>query len=511
MKLNNEKNILLCSKALYAEQLKAYANLCKLYEALSKNASRTATASQIQERYSEALSLAAKGDLSFTERENNYIFSESFKGAKFNQSEIKIFKDYAKYSKILKKFKQASEIISSAVSYDNDGSPSVSEKGVNEYKAYMHESSVTRAFDKRFTEHSPTYIGHQYYLASRNSINAIQSIDSSHLQGMTISKKLSPSQFGATISGTTTINKLIEETTKDARHVDTRQERLEYSQAPNAVAEVGYRFFAKNQKRIAISLAAILATGAAAGFVSTVQTSHEYNKLSIDTLAENGYNNDLSQETLSKITDLENAIKQAQEQGQIPSSEQLLDIGYSLDDLFDDILEEKLSPSFLEAHPEAKDISIDHYYNYEDGENPYKSVTISYKDAEDKEQSENITRFGSEGLFSRNDLEKLFDEEYSIDNSYDEISNLFYGKNYIDNSKDAKGVLKDYSNKLKFMKHFAALHLHYKDGLVFGIGSSSIRSEVPEKGHNDNTYGLQKADSSIQEDNKELDSGELEI
>jgi len=278
------------------------------------------------------------------------------------------------------------------------------------------------------------------------------------------------------------MEKLMETTKQNARQIDTTAERLEYSKHPNIIQETGYRFFAKNPKGLALSLAAIVAIGAAAGITSQIKTAHDYNSLNIDTLSENGYKSDLSNETVDSIQNIEQTLKELQEQSTIPTENQLRDVGSTLDDLFDDIIQEKLTPSFLEVHPEAKDVNVEHYYNYQDPDAPYRAVIITYTDAEGNKQEERVTNFSTASLFSSHDMENVFEHEYDIDGSYGDIKSIFSSPgNYIENGKDVKDILKGYSKSLDFMKHLSAVELNYKDGNLFGIISSSIKSDFPEK------------------------------
>ncbi len=486
MKLNNNKNVILCTKALYAEQLKCYAALCECYEALANSLGRNATAEDVQKRYAPYLSLAAKGDLSFLDKENNYVFSEEYLGARFQNSEAKIFKEYAKQTRRLYQFKEGAAILSQAIS--SEGSPY--KEDIDAYTEYMKKASpATRKFDKQISEHSPTYIGHSYYVTTRKAISDIRSIDSSHLDGIPVSMEMAPHQFGANISGYTTIDKLMEETRQEARYMDTKEERTEYAQKVNPIAEHGYRFFAKNQKGLALSLAAIMALGLTTGVANGIRTAHDYNSLSIDTLSEKGYETDLSAQTIQSIKNIETLVNEAQNQGTIPTETQLRDLGTTIDDLFDDILEEKITPSFLESHPDAKNVTVDHYYNYTDPDDPYKAIIISYTDKDGKQQEERVTHFSSVGAFTPNDVANVFEHEYATDSSYSEISNIFSGSgNYIDTGKDVQDVLKGYSNSIDFMKHLAALDLNYKDGALLGIIPSSIKADFPEKVENQRDF-----------------------
>lgn len=479
MKLNDKKSVILCTKALYAEQLKCYASLCECYKQLANNLGRNATAEDVQKKYAPYLSMASKGDLSFLNKENNYIFSEAYLGARFQNKESKIFREYAKQTQRLYEFKDAASIVSHLL--DEDGTPSKEKLDV--YKKYMKQTSPsTRKFDKEISEHSPTYIGHQYYLTTRQAISDIRHIDPSHLDGIPVSMEMAPHQFGANISGVTTMDKIIETTRQDARNIDTKEERSQYAKGINPIAEQGYRFWAKNQKGVTLSLAAIMSIGLATGVISQVKQTHDYNNLSIETLEENGYKSDLSTDSIRSIEDLERLIQEAQSQSTIPTKDQLMDIGTTIDDLFDEILEEKLTPSFLESHPDATDVEIDHYYNFHDQSEPYKAIIISYTDIDGKKQEERITSFSSVGLTTPNDVSNLFEHEYNTDLSYSEINNIFSrSSNYVDNGKDVQDILKDYSKSVEFMKHFAALKLNYKDGALMGIISPSVKADFPEK------------------------------
>lgn len=99
MKLDNEKNILMYQKALYAEQLHYYSKLCELYLKLA-NLHKLLSAEKIEQLYSKPLALAANG------------YSDFYSVGDFSSKEIEIFKEYAFYSKKFNEFKEASKILS---------------------------------------------------------------------------------------------------------------------------------------------------------------------------------------------------------------------------------------------------------------------------------------------------------------------------------------------------------------------------------------------------------------
>ena len=105
MKLNNEKNIMLCQKALYSKQLQYYSKLCKLYSELAKLKGPDVTPDEVQDTYSEALALAAKGNLDFLKPENNLVYSNNYttqkKKLRFLRNMLFILEDLLNLKKLL--------------------------------------------------------------------------------------------------------------------------------------------------------------------------------------------------------------------------------------------------------------------------------------------------------------------------------------------------------------------------------------------------------------------------
>lgn len=290
MKLNNNKNIILCAKALYAEQLKCYASLCECYKELADKLGRNATAEDVQKKYAPYLSLASKGDLSFLEKENNYIYSEAYQGARFQNMELRIFEKYAEQSKKLFQFKDAATIISQSLIKDDI----THNEYIQLYREYMKKTSPsTRNFDREIDEHSPTYIGYSYYTSTCKSISDIRNIDPSHLSGIPVSIKLTPDQFGAIISGFTTMDKLLETATQKSYFIDFKEEQEQYPKIVNSNKD-GYVFWAKNQNGINLSLSSIKALGLTNNIINKVNNNHDHNNMQIETSYDKKYKKDLS-------------------------------------------------------------------------------------------------------------------------------------------------------------------------------------------------------------------------
>lgn len=199
MKLNNEENIIRCQKALYSKQLNTYSKLCNLYANLASSLSSKdsqARPEDIEKRYSLPLSLATHGKLDFIEN-----YPENY----FSQDEIDTFKKYSSCAKSLTKFKTASDILSNAITYDENSVPQISTEIIDEYQDYMeHTSKMTQNFNAFINKSTPRDIGHQSFLTTRQAINTINNIDPSHLNidTATLGKNVTPSAFGAyTIRG----------------------------------------------------------------------------------------------------------------------------------------------------------------------------------------------------------------------------------------------------------------------------------------------------------------------
>lgn len=94
MKLDNKRNILIYQKAAYAEQLVYYTKMCEIYSELSKMPHNFKIASDVENYYSKALSLACS--------EN---FNVSSLDPKFSKEEIELIKLYSIYAFEFNNFK----------------------------------------------------------------------------------------------------------------------------------------------------------------------------------------------------------------------------------------------------------------------------------------------------------------------------------------------------------------------------------------------------------------------
>ena len=215
MKLDSEQKVLLCQKALYAKQLEAYANLCKVYKALAKEikkeaypgASQKSLSEYVERYYGSFLAQASQNDFSFMTEPGAPVFNEREQAA---------FKAFAEYSLKLNYFKKASEYLFDATHATNkDGHQyfSIDEKKMGIFNTFLNPpredlteeknafwDKTGRSFSKMIEENPKRWIGHTYYRIARNSLQQIDEIDSNHISSLN-PKTLSPKSFGATITG----------------------------------------------------------------------------------------------------------------------------------------------------------------------------------------------------------------------------------------------------------------------------------------------------------------------
>jgi len=491
MKLNSEKNIMLCQKALYSKQLQYYSKLCSLYSDLAKLQGPDTTPDEVQETYSEALSLAAKGDLSFLESEND-IYSEN---------EIDIFKKYAFCSDRLSQFKEAASILKGSIIRFSFEEPEFDLTAIERYKNYMQNTSKsTKLFDKFISESSPRLIGHNYYLATRKSINTIDEIDNSHLNSKAFSKILTPTAFGATIKGVKkhvhTIDKPEVKTPSEVRdeayNIFEKDEKREYAKTPNLAVESAYvlgqraktgasNFYKANKTAVRVSIAAIATSAALLGGALHVNNINTYNNL---TSRSTEYESYISNETKtelenirSKLTSYQNIVSNSDEL----NYKDLEGLRTELDDVINLVLSDLTKSAFETANPDCEVTSVETMYdrttNIHTGPNaepnPEHFCTINYVDKNGEDKSVVVTEFDSFSMFAKNSIHKAYLNEYDLDHSH---------PNHSSTNTDFEALLNTYESVLNDTEHLAGTKMIYSNGIV----SPSLKTVIPEKNPENN-------------------------
>lgn len=490
MRLNNEKKIMLCQKSLYVKQLEYYAKLCEIYSELAKTQGPNVSHSSLHSRYNDALSDAAIGELGFL---SENVYGSDYSMPRFSKRERELFREYSFASGRLRQFKEASARLSEAISYEEDGSMSIDHDAVNSYHRYMErKSKSTQFFDKHISEHTPTYLGHDYFVKSRDAVRKIQAIDNTHIEDFTVSKTLTPAAFGANIHGCRTRVDVVNE----AKSLDTRQEVAEYKQEPGVIKEVAYvaavrtgkaiqRFHTNHRNQVrAVILAVLIAGGAVAG-AQHLSNAHEYNTLSVDTAAEQGYQLNISPETYARIMAVEASIEAAKNSPTTPTYEELSAIRENLDNVIDDVMTDLVSEAFEEEHPEYTVTGVDTRYDktVNQGKSPNSepakenTVIITYLDEKGEEQKLYVQDFSSTSLMN-NGIVQSFNDEYKLDRSHPSAS-VNENQNFVKNNQDVYASLDSFSEILGNIKHLAATDFEFSDGWL--LVDPSIKSVTPEK------------------------------
>lgn len=170
MKLNNRKAIKSYQKAILSQELRYYANLCKIYNNLANYAnshSRSHSSINIERRYGAALTNATKGDLDFL-NDSDCIFS---------QKEKQLLKEYSKNARDFLTFDKASKMLNSATSNNHINKTEL--KNVSDYM--KNTSDSTREFENHINNLGEFARNFHFNIIGRQSIADIRKIDPNHL------------------------------------------------------------------------------------------------------------------------------------------------------------------------------------------------------------------------------------------------------------------------------------------------------------------------------------------
>lgn len=170
MKLNNRKAIKSYQKAILSQELRYYANLCKIYNNLANYAnshSRSHSSINIERRYGAALTNATKGDLDFL-NDSDCIFS---------QKEKQLLKEYSKNARDFLTFDKASKMLNSATSNNHINKTEL--KNVSDYM--KNTSDSTREFENHINNLGEFARNFHFNIIGRQSIANIRKIDPNHL------------------------------------------------------------------------------------------------------------------------------------------------------------------------------------------------------------------------------------------------------------------------------------------------------------------------------------------
>lgn len=483
MKLNKEKNIKLCQKALYAKQLQNYAKLCELYADLAVLQGFDATPEDVQEAYSFALSKATANDLSFIEEQpGNY-----------SNEEMEIFRKYAFFSGRLNQFKHAANILDSAIVDHEDNTYHIDSSVINEYTEYMLTTSKsTQAFYNCIDESSPTFVGHKYYVATSNAVDRITEIDRTHLNP-TFLGELSPGNFGANIVGVKPPKEVLWEATMR----EDPDDEINYGEEPNQFLSAAYtigkripkkaaQIYTGNKKTIRATIAAVLAATALYAGIGHYNNVSTYNNLSSQTNAAQGYELYISPQTQEMLTQIKQAITACENSNETPTYEQMQDIKDNLDDVIDLVMSDLTTKAFEDRNPDCKVTNVE--TRYDKGVNQYATstsepspeyiCTIEYQNSKGEEKRVVVSNFNS--LLFPDNVTKSFDNEYFLDYKtglYTIYNNS--SSSYVEKAEQISALLQSFKSVLKDTEHLAGTKLVYNNGLF--IIDPSLTGSLPDK------------------------------
>ncbi len=493
MKLDNEQKVLLCQKALYAKQLVAYANLCKVYKKLAEeikndgmpNASQETLSEHVQRYYGKYLSKAAQGDLSFIDQEDGPIF---------NEEEKKAFNSFAEHSMRLNYFKGASERLFDAThAKRKDGQVSfyIDEKKMNIYNTYLNPpenrlsgeenqfwDATGRSFSKMIAENPKRWIGHTYYRIAKNALKTIDEIDSNHIASLnTKNVSLSPKSFGATITGarghispSREFSSPKQKFSHELKTMYTPAEEEKYRSRVSPLENLGANMYgaAYNTKEkvkstykahkgtLKKALKQAVKIGAALGMsvllslaIKAGIDAHNFNQLANDdAYASQGYSVVVTQDTLDKLDALVVELENTENASAIPSTQELYEHRDNIDEVLDLVVEDLVKHSFQEKYPNLSITDVETHYDKShvdesDGRDG-NYIYITCKDKYGKEYKYTLTDFRSQG---EDRIDTYFDDQYDLDYKIrDEIADTATGpyKNRTEATGDVVQKLKQF-------------------------------------------------------------------
>lgn len=505
MKLNSIRNIKLCSQGLYARQLSAYANLCKIYSDLAAISGKHSPQS-VEHKYANVLSKAAQGDLSFLDKNTNFVSREDYIGPLYSDSEAELFKKYSEYSQLLQTYKTGLIKLEKALSDGSKRHGNIDESLIEDYHNFMQSpngkspfvAKSAKSYDSFVNNGSSRYIGHRNFMIVRNSVAKISDIDENHITIPNFSERATPERYGATLKGKARslthrdLNFVVntadqtfsdyEAQTYGAPITPARENLEKVIVAGNKIGASSKRFYTKNRTAIRKTFAATLAVATLLSGAKGIMNAHELNNLSITEHAQ--YEQTVSNETKDKLTLIRQSIENFQKSSDTPTQEQIYQIRDDLDGVIDDVVSDLVTTAFEEAMPGCTVQSVDTSYDHSDPETNGEKCDITYIDAEGRQHTTSITNF-STVLFAENPMSTSFENEYNLDHRTPGTINSIYNphstNNFVEKSEDIYSMLDYYMQVLEDAEHLAGTKIELKDGMFLGL---RLKTTLPDKTNN---------------------------
>lgn len=377
MKFKNETEFLVYQKNTYARMTSYYARLCELYSNLAALNPSVESAKEIMEMYSKPLSCIVAGDL------------ETLRDLNFSKEEFSIFEKFEHFSKKFKYYQDLSESVRNGM--ESEEILNLLSKGqITDPTFFTTDSSSKEIqdYNNDMAKKTLNAIAFETSHTLRQAGKTIDRIDSNAIPNDRKLKQITPKSCGATISFPRTKHK--------SNHFHGNKDI--------------------NRKKMVGFVAGLALLGI--GGIKAVQHL-QYSNLSATENEKNGYEHTVSDDTKSKLKNIDNAIFLVKKSRIEPSDDVMYDIVYNLDNVIDDVISDLVTDAFKEKHPNYEVVSVETSYDTSNSTSHNRvqenSCEITY--INDKNEKEFVTLRNFD-----KDILNTFKDEYLLDHHYESLS-----------------------------------------------------------------------------------------
>lgn len=526
MNLNDERNLLLAKKAVYAEQLRYYSKLCEAYQALAEEADKdkSLSASDIEKRYEQVLTMLTEtDDLEKTMQEisGEYVFPKDdapiglYMGKKYSKEELKHLESFGRAASIFKTFQAASQRLDRVSDAEDEISRTRALSIFHSYMQNPNRPKVAQNFDNLLSVHSPRYLGSRFFLVAHNAIENISQIDQSHIpmDPITIREHFTPKTFGAIINGCKTISSKISELEQDQEptdefdidnwslesspdyKIDTAEEEFNATKksipeslyvAGSSIKNTASRLYKAHKGTAAAALITATAIAAVVAGASHIRNTYVAHNLDVNSSTE--YKQTITDETEQYLNDIIQKLD-LQSSSFDPQVEDVKEIENNIDLLLDYVVKDQVTTAFEDYHKGYTVTDVNTWFDksYEGTANeptPYQFIDVSYLDETGKEGVERITDFRSQFL-TKNSLVEIFglEEDIDLNSPVWEAFNNNGSKNFMEKAESIADVMQYLKDAIKLTRNVAALDLEHGHSLI--SGTPYLKTVLPEKNNDE--------------------------
>ncbi len=524
MNLNDDKNILLAKKAVYAEQLLYDARLCEVSQELVESAQRYSPMSpeDIKKKYSGPLSKIISSDdiqktLQELDEERIFDVDRTHIGKKYSQNELKYFQKFARVANTFKTFQKASELLNDVTDEKTDSKQRDEKlKKFHNYMSHANRPKSVQHFDKLIQTHSPRYIGSRFFLIANESINKLNNMDEFHsiLDPVVIRSNMTPDKFGAVINGYKTIQYKIESLEEQQGYEHTSSfniDNWDLSNVPNAkVVEAKDEFHSAEHSfsekafvagssikgKVApvykahkgtFRKAAIIAAAVTTLIAGANQANKEFQAHNLDINSSTKYEQTISDNTEAYIQQIMDELN-LQSNSIDPQYEDVKNIEGNIDLVLDYIVKDQVTSAFEKYHKDYKVKDVETWFDKSlsgtaNSPEDYRFIDVSYIDDKGNPGKESISDFRSDFL-TQAPLNDLFDLEENIDLD-SPVWSAFSNdgtKNFLSKAQNIDEVMQYLKDATKLAQHISAFKMEHGHSL---FGKPYLKSTLPEEKDDD--------------------------